>query len=242
VFNYPRLFDFAAKKNEWFKKSMPFPHIVLDGFLPPDYLALAIKGCPPVDSDFWRRTDNEHTHHKLTPDGAFGTQITKELRFPEEARRVFYELNCGLFLLFLRLLTGIDKLIADPYFIEGGYHCVGDEGRLGVHADFSHHSYLGFERRLNLLLYLNEDWKPEYGGALKLYAEDMTSTQPIYPIANRCVIFETSEKSFHGHPEPMNLPEGVWRRSIALYYYTMPRPERAERKAIFPKPRIAGST
>ena len=34
------------------------------------------------------------------------------------------------------------------------------------------------------------------------------------------MIFNTDADSFHGHPDPLTTPEGVYRRSIALYYYT----------------------
>jgi Rps23 Pro-64 3,4-dihydroxylase Tpa1-like proline 4-hydroxylase len=148
------------------------------------------------------------------------------------ARWVFHELNSGSFLEFLHRLTGI-LLLPDPYFQEGGYHLVGNGGRLAPHADFSHH-YLGMERRVNLLLYLNDGWKDEYGGHLELYDEKIRLVVKIAPIFNRCVIFNTSKTSFHGHPHPMTLPDGVWRRSLAMYYYTGAT-GREFHKAIFPK-------
>ncbi len=206
----------------------------MDNFLTPDLLEAACEAFPPPDTGFWHRTDNAHTNNKLTPDGFGGTQMLKEIRFPEAARFVFMELNSGLFLWFLFKLTGIEPLMSDPYFIEGGYHCVGNEGRLGIHADFSHHPYFKTERRVNLLLYLNPLWKEEWGGALRLYDKRLNPTPPILPVLNRAVIFLTSETSYHGHPEPMKLPEGVWRKSIALYFYTPPRPERENKVAVFP--------
>jgi hypothetical protein len=42
----------------------------------------------------------------------------------------------------------------------------------------------------------------------------------VLPIFNRCVIFNTDATSYHGHPDPLNSPEEITRRSIALYYYT----------------------
>lgn len=234
TFNYNALYGFAVSEKPKFLARKPFPYVIIDGFLPKPLLDLAVEAFPKPDSQFWRRTDNDHTFNKLTPDGFFGTQLLKEMRFTDAMRRVFYELNCGLFLWFLRELTGIDRLMNDPFFSEGGYHCVGNEGKLDIHADFSHHSYLEIERRVNLLIYLNPEWREEWGGALKLYSPDLVPTEPIYPIMNRAVIFLTSETSFHGHPEPMKLPRGVWRRSIALYYYAAPRPEREVKAAVFP--------
>ena len=234
MLNYPYLWDFALGQRERFLARKPFPFIVMDNFLSPDLLEAACEAFPPPDTDFWHRTDNKQTNNKLTPDGFGGTQMLKEIRFPDAARFVFAELNSGLFLWFLFKLTGIELLMSDPYFIEGGYHCVGNEGRLGIHADFSHHPYYKTERRVNLLLYLNPTWKEEWGGALKLYDERLKPTPPIWPLMNRAVIFLTSATSYHGHPEPMALPEGVWRKSLALYYYTPPRAEREHKVAVFP--------
>lgn len=56
----------------------------------------------------------------------------------------------------------------------------------------------------------------------------------VEPVFNRAVIFATSDTSFHGHPEPMKLPEGVYRRSIAMYYYAIPRLERSRKTIHFP--------
>ena len=44
--------------------------------------------------------------------------------------------------------------------------------------------------------------------------------QRILPILNRCVVFNTTSNSYHGHPDPLTCPEGITRNSIALYYYT----------------------
>ena len=235
MLDYIKLWRFADAQRPAFLARKPFPFIVIDKFLSPELLEAACEAFPPPDTDFWHRTDNEQTHNKLTTSGIGETNMLKEIRFPDAARFVFAELNSGLFLWFLYKLTDIGALMPDPYFVEGGYHCVGNEGRLGIHADFSHHPYYHTERRVNLLIYLNENWREEYGGALHLYDQQLQPTAPIMPIMNRAVIFCTSETSYHGHPEPMHLPDGVWRKSIALYYYTPPRPERTRKPAIFPR-------
>ena len=56
-------------------------------------------------------------------------------------------------------ITGISGLLPDPYFAESGFHQIQNHGYLNIHADFSHHDYLGLERRINLLYYLNDNWK-----------------------------------------------------------------------------------
>ena len=75
-------------------------------------------------------------------------------------------------------------------------------------------------RIINILIYLNEDWKEEYGGELILYDTELKPFNTILPIFNRCVIFSTTNKSIHGHPRPLTCLENVVRQSIANYYYT----------------------
>lgn len=122
---------------------------------------------------------------------------------------------------FFEKLTSIDGLIADPYFTGGGFHEVRTGGLLGVHSDFRINKSLHVERRINAIIYLNKDWQDSYGGNLELWDAGMTKClKEIAPIFNRCVVFNTDNDSNHGHPEPLNSPEGLTRKSIALYYYT----------------------
>src|SRR4029078_5720896 len=135
---------------------------------------------------------------------------------------LFAELNNRAFLGFLEALTGIEGLIPDPHFEGGGLHETKRGGHLGVHADFNVHERLGLERRLNLLIYLNEDWEDEYGGSLELGDKDMSECAvEVKPIFARGVIFNHALDSFHGHPDPLSCPPDRSRRSIATYYYTV---------------------
>jgi hypothetical protein len=118
-------------------------------------------------------------------------------------------------------MTGIDGLISDPHFEGGGLHETKRGGHLGVHADFNVHGHLKVERRINLLIYLNENWEQEYGGQLELWDTQMKEcVVRVEPVFGRAVLFNTNLDSFHGHPDPLNCPDGRSRRSIATYYYT----------------------
>jgi hypothetical protein len=95
-------------------------------------------------------------------------------------------------------------------------------GYLDVHADFNVHPRTKLLRRLNVLLYLNPGWRDDYGGELELWDRGMTRcVVRIAPLFNRCVVFTTSDESFHGHPHPLATPPGVTRKSLALYYYSL---------------------
>src|SRR5690606_40418501 len=98
---------------------------------------------------------------------------------------------------------------------------------LNVHVNYNIQPETKLHRRLNVLVYLNKDWKDAYEGHLELWdltQGDKTLLGKIAPTFNRCVIFETNEISFHGHPRPLKTPEGVNRKSLATYYYTKTRP------------------
>ena len=136
-------------------------------------------------------------------------------------REVFGFFNSVPIVQFLESLTTIPSLIPDPHFVGGGFHETSKGGKLGIHADFRINETLHLNRRINVIIYLNKDWKEEYGGHLELWDRKMQGkVHTVAPIYNRCVIFNTDADSFHGHPDPLTTPDGVTRRSIALYYYT----------------------
>ena len=95
-------------------------------------------------------------------------------------------------------------------------------GFLKVHIDYHRHNKNHLDRRLNVLIYLNKDWKDEYGGHLQLFHKNNLNNpkQKILPIFNRLVIFSTTDVSYHGHPDPLNCPIDRSRRSIATWYYS----------------------
>ena len=105
-------------------------------------------------------------------------------------------------------------------------HQIQKHGFLKIHADFNWNRFLKLNRRVNLLIYLNKSWKEEYGGHLELWNREMSEcVERILPVFNRCVIFNTSDFSYHGHPDPLTCPDGWTRKSLAVYYYTNGRPQ-----------------
>jgi hypothetical protein len=122
-------------------------------------------------------------------------------------------------------------LLYDPFYFGGGTHENRDGQDLDPHIDFNYHPVTGKHRRLNLIIYLNEAWEDAWGGSLQLHrdpylepGEDEIVT--VSPLMNRCVIFETTESSWHGFNR-IELPGGRKdrsRKSFAVYYYTEMRP------------------
>ncbi|GAC1358624.1 MAG: hypothetical protein NVSMB31_19010 [Vulcanimicrobiaceae bacterium] len=138
---------------------------------------------------------------------------------------IFHELRSQRFMEWLAGVTQIPQLIPDPELHGGGLHQGSDGSYLDIHADFNIHPQLGIYRRLNVLIYLNERWEPQWQGYLELWSRDMQECrQSIEPKFNRCVIMETHDHAFHGYKE-LHLPAGVTRRSLASYYYSTQRSE-----------------
>lgn len=201
-----------------YRSNDPFPHIVIDELIDPDLLRRVVAEFPDNSARSYFSRDQERFKFQVRPDECRGA-VTRAL---------FAELNSLAFLTFLSEMTGIEGLIADPYFAGAGLHETKRGGHLSIHADFPEHRQMQVDRRLNLLIYLNDDWSEDYGGALELWDRGMRQCRKsVLPVLARAVVFSTDRDTFHGHPDPLQCPEGRSRRSIATYYYTARPPARA---------------
>ena len=211
-----RMGDLGTRSSIAYGQAKPFPHVVLDDFFDPALLETVLSEFPSPDSIDWQRFRNAREIKLASAqEGGFGPMT----------RLLLYHLNSATFLEFLSKVTGIPDLIADPYFDGGGLHQIVRGGKLGIHADFNKHPRSGLDRRLNLLLYLNKDWRDQYGGHLELWNREMTRCEAkIAPLFNRLVVFGTTDFTYHGHPDPLQCPEGMTRKSLALYYFSNGRP------------------
>lgn len=196
-----------------YRENRPVPHILLQDFLDGD-LGLAIaREFPEPNTEAW----TQYKHHNENKQG-----MAKRELFPPLLGQLVDELNTPDFLTWLSVLTGIPNLLADLSLEGGGLHQSARGGFLNVHTDFSHHHYHKmWRRRVNLILYLNPDWDPEWGGAIELWETSMQRCAAKYPpLLNHALIFTTDDRSLHGFPEPLKCPLSVSRKSLALYYYT----------------------
>jgi 2OG-Fe(II) oxygenase superfamily len=206
-----------------YASAMPYPHIVLEDFFDTALVDVVLGEFPAPGQMHWRGFENQYEVKLFS---------TAEETFGPVTRLLLYHLNSITFLEFLSQITGIPNLMPDPTFNGGGMHQIQRGGKLGIHADFNRHKKYGLDRRLNLLLYLNKDWEESYGGHLELWDQEMKGCQKkILPIFNRVVIFSTTDFSYHGHPDPLQCPEGMTRKSLAMYYYTNGRPKSEVSKA-----------
>lgn len=214
LFPYSRWNQRLPLLADQYKRSSPIPHVFLTEFLQAEIAAAAAREFPAVDKATWTHWQ----HHNENKHG-----MTKLDLFPPLLRSLTDELNSANFLRWLSELTGLPDLLADPELDGGGLHQASRGGFLNVHTDFSHHHYhKNWRRRVNLILYLNEGWQPEWEGAIELWDVRMRTCVVKYPpLINHALIFNTDERSFHGFPEPLACPENVSRKSLALYYYVI---------------------
>ncbi|MEZ5032989.1 MAG: 2OG-Fe(II) oxygenase [Saprospiraceae bacterium] len=191
----------------------PYPHIAVDDFLHEDVARLAMEAFPDVKDAGW-------IHYVHVNEKKHG--LNKLDLLPSPIRQLIEECNQPEFVALLSKMTGIPNLLPDPSLEGGGLHQSKRGGYLNVHADFTVHPHRRhWRRRVNLLIYLNEGWEANWGGALELWERDMSQCgKQILPVFNRAVVFNTDEDSYHGFPDPITCPEDVTRRSIALYYFT----------------------
>jgi Rps23 Pro-64 3,4-dihydroxylase Tpa1-like proline 4-hydroxylase len=202
-----------------YQEANPFPHTVVDDFVEPKLLKRVLKEWPFEAHPAWYKKQAETSiKYSMNAFDAFGPNT----------QQLIIALNSQEFLSELERVTGIDGLLADPSLEGGGLHMIPRGGFLKMHADFNWHYTGNVMRKINLLLYLNEDWQKDWGGDLQLIGPPsvMDTNVLVAPQFNRCVVFNTTSDSWHGHPKPMTTPASVMRKSIALYYYRVePAPE-----------------
>lgn len=218
----PDVFNQAPTFQRQFLAARPFRYVVIDNFLTSEYCAALAAEFPPFDEASAR---NEHgqvglksVHPNLAELGPSYLRFDRLLQSAE-------------FLKFISAITSIPKLLYDPAYVGGGTHENRNGQDLDPHIDFNYHPATGLHRRLNLILFLNNEWHPEWGGTLELHRDpslppSQDEIAAVVPEFNRCVIFETTENSWHGFRR-IALPAGqehISRRSIAVYFYTRERP------------------
>jgi hypothetical protein len=215
--SYGDLTELGKAYKETYKNAEPFPNIYFKNFFNEAMLEEVLAEFEDLDKG---ETIKYHTPNevKLASKG--------ETRFGPKTKGFVHFLNSEPFLHFLQELTSIDEtLLPDPYFEGGGFHQTKPGGFLKIHADFNKHKLTRLDRRLNILVYLNKDWKDEYGGHFELWDKEMTRcVKKVAPEFNTLAMFSTTDFSYHGLPNPLTCPPDRSRKSLALYYYSNGRP------------------
>lgn len=213
---------FEIKFNNWidnidnynylFKNAKPYSHVVIDNFFDDQTIKMIIDEFPLPHKTImkydWKYYHNP-IEHKYTLNNFQNLPIIK---------KVFDKLNDNETINYLKKITDIHTLENDPYLHGAGIHAYPNKGKLDIHLDYNIHPILKKERRINLIIYLNENWKDEYGGFLELYDINKENPVQIKPTFNSALIFKTNDISYHGLPNKINCEDNNYRKLIANYY------------------------
>jgi Rps23 Pro-64 3,4-dihydroxylase Tpa1-like proline 4-hydroxylase len=210
-------FDRDALRKSY-SSAVPFPFVHIDNFVNPDFAKELARSYPTFEEASTKGTAFNKLNQRKK------VQISAATSFPDPVARLNDALASPQFLSDLGYITCLPNLLADPELVGGGMHITGPGGRLDVHVDFNYIEERKLHRRLNLLLYLNPVWDEQWGGHIQLWDRDVKHCVSSFaPKLNRCVIFETSDISYHG-VTPITADAPMPRQSFATYYYTKEAP------------------
>ena len=204
--------DMAELRSQY-EHARPFPHVVIDNLIDTVLLEQVVAQMPSMVEKNWVHEDDEHLEK-------FNLRSAVEL--PGAGFDLASMLHSANFLYFLSELTGIENLLPDPYLQGSGYHVVPRGGHFDIHSDRNVAYATGLTRRLAMIIYLNKDWKHEYGEQLELWNSDASRCEAVVePEFNKTVIFQVADPNYHGLPSPVACPAGSSRNSFAVYYHTV---------------------
>jgi 2OG-Fe(II) oxygenase superfamily len=200
--------DRSDELGEEFRTAQPFPMLVIDDFLEAGVADGLLSEFPAIER---MPRSNDYVFGDKREDATLAEA-------GPTCKMLFEFFVSDEFVRMLKAITGRD-LFVDASLHGGGFHQGGNGSYLDTHVDFNiHPRHEDWFRVLNILLYLNKDWPPEYGGELLVRRHPSDEPRAISPQFNRCVIMLTSDDTYHGYRK-MTLPPGVTRRSIAAYAY-----------------------
>lgn len=204
-------FSDYQKLNNEFVGTPPFPMIVLDDFLPTQIASAMATETHDIPSHKWTEFTRKKSH----------MQECTDMEVCPVARDGFVSyMHSQAGMKWLSNITGISDLIPDPYLVGAGYSRSFTGDHLGIHTDFNWNESLKLHRMLSMILYIEPDWKPEYGGDIVF--KDFNNTQVVQKVSakfNRCVIWRHHKRGFHGYPDPLTSPSDISRKTFRLFFY-----------------------
>lgn len=189
-------------------KTPPYPNIALDNFLPEQVIKDMKQECNELT---WTREFTRNGSHMKEKHEVDDLPVANEVKNTLSSKK---------FLTWLAKVTGHHDLIPDPYMVGAGYMRCEKGDSLKLHSDFNFNNTLKLYRMMSINIYLNENWQEEWNGDLQFWDFERKGCQTRYfPEAGRAVIFRHHKFGFHGHPEPLLCPTGVYRDGFRMFYY-----------------------
>jgi Rps23 Pro-64 3,4-dihydroxylase Tpa1-like proline 4-hydroxylase len=207
--------DIEELKSNFFE-GKPFNHVIIDNFFDEDFALEVVKELPDYNSNYFDAKYDNMIEKKKT--------IQNWSMFPPNVYKAFNLLMGQYFTLLLREVTNQPWLTPDIGLHGGGIHMHQAGDYLNTHYDYEIHPKLDMKRKLNIIIYMEPSWQPEWGGNLELWSHDPETNRPkelvssITPKFNRAVIFDTTQNSWHGVTGGIFSPKGIYRKSLAAYY------------------------
>lgn len=191
----------------------PFPHLIFHDFIPQSLLIKVVQEYDRIlsnpDEGQWICYENPLEYKQ-----AYNT-IAKSTPLQELVKYV----SRPSFIKQLEYTFGLEPLELDMELYGAGLHNHPTGGFLTTHLDYEINPRTFKKRWLNLLIYLNDDWKTEYCGDTELWNADCTVCEKrVYPEFNKALVFQTDNKSWHGVSRPIQCPSTTSRKTIAFYY------------------------
>ncbi len=223
-------FDSIEKALKSFKRNQPFDHCVVENFFDLNTAKDLENDFPKYEDKVWFEYNNPLEHKKALNDWN---------KYPPLTYQIFMILNSPQMIQLLEKYVGVN-LFPDIGLHGAGWHMHGTGGNLNPHIDYSIHPKCGLQRKLNIIVYLSKDLKPsKHKGHLGLWSHDHKNNQPkdlvkeVEPIFNRAIIFDTTQNSWHGMSQKLEVPKGIYRKSLAVYYLTEPKHGLKNQKAVY---------
>lgn len=230
IFDYERFKNLVKSNSKEYLNRYPYPYAIFDGLFDDAFINLLNA---EIDREGFKRDSRNIEGEEVKVRSDFDDNEA----LPQYTRRAFEIINGGKFLNLVSELTGVEGLISDPYYDGGGINIIENGGTLAVHVDGTDQHRMKISRRLNAILFLNDNWEPAWNGYHEQWDfmnKDLSPlderqvwrcARKILPRKNRMLVFTTNDHSWHGHAGVLKVPEGVKRRSLIAYYYTSSRPE-----------------
>jgi hypothetical protein len=201
--------------NRIFTTNVPYEHVEIPNFFNEEFANRLIELFPTLEHPRWYQYNNPI-------EKKYSLNHFNDL---PEFRGVFDILQSNGFIEKMKEITSIANLEKDSFLHGAGLHYHPRGGKLDMHLDYSIHPITKKERRVNLIIYLNREWREEWNGSLELWDNEYTNcVKKIMPRWNTAVLFRTSDISYHGMPRPFQCPADNGRKSLAIYYVSDPRP------------------